>query len=134
MPPAGSPRPNSSARVRIPRERNVQIVLSGPRKPRRALNPGVVFVAGFLGLIVVGTVLLMLPAARASGEWTPLLHAAFTATSAVADTGLVVVDTGTHWSPFGQVVLAALIQIGGLGFMTSSTLLLRLVGRRTSLR
>ena len=134
MPPAGSPRPNSSARVRIPRERNVQIVLSGPRKPRRALNPGVVFVAGFLGLIVVGTVLLMLPVARATGEWTPLLDAAFTATSAVAVTGLVVVDTGTHWSPFGQVVLAALIQIGGLGFMTSSTLLLRLVGRRTSLR
>lgn len=118
----------------MPRERNVQILLSGPRKPRRAYNPGVVFVVGFSGLIVVGTALLTLPISRANGEWTPFLDAAFTATSAVAVTGLLVVDTGTHWSLFGQVVIALLIQVGGLGFMTSSTLLLRLVGRRTSLR
>ena len=133
-PPASSRHIAQGARVRVPRERNVQILLSGPRTPRRSYNPGVVFLAGFSGLIVVGTVLLMLPISRATGEWTPLLDAAFTATSAVAVTGLLVVDTGTHWSLFGQVVIAALFQIGGLGFMTSSTLLLRLVGRRTSLR
>jgi trk system potassium uptake protein TrkH len=132
--PASSRHIPQSARVRVPRERGVQIILSGPRKPRRAYNPGVVFVAGFAGLIVVGTALLMLPISAASGEWTPLLDAAFTATSAVAVTGLVVVDTGTHWSLFGQAVIAALFQIGGLGFMTSSTLLLRLIGRRASLR
>jgi len=65
---------------------------------------------------------------------TPYLIALFTSTSAVCVTGLVVVDTLTYWSPFGQAVILALIQIGGLGFMTSSTILLLLIGRRLSLR
>jgi trk system potassium uptake protein len=80
-------------------------------------------------------VLLSLPMATASGQATPLLDALFTATSAVCVTGLTVVDTGSHWSPFGHVVILMLIQAGGFGIMTSSTMLLLLVVRgRTRLR
>ncbi len=92
-------------------------------------------VRGFAILIAVGTVLLMLPIASRSGDWTSAIDALFTATSAVCVTGLVVLDTGTYWGPFGQLVILVLIQLGGLGFMTASTLLLfLLVGRRTGLR
>jgi trk system potassium uptake protein TrkH len=77
----------------------------------------------------------MLPLAAADGNWTPPLVALFTSTSAVCVTGLIVVDTGTYWSPFGHAAILALVQIGGFGFMTGSTLLLfLLVGRRTGLR
>ena len=77
----------------------------------------------------------MLPVSSAAGEWTSPVDALFTATSAVCVTGLTVVDTGAHWSPFGQLVLLVLMQLGGFGFMTGSTLLLfLLVGRRTALR
>jgi trk system potassium uptake protein TrkH len=96
--------------------------------------PAVVFVYGFTGFILVGTLVLTLPVASASGQWTPLLDALFTATSAVCVTGLVVLDTGTYWSQFGQVVILALIQLGGFGFMTSSTLLLLLLRREATLR
>ena len=72
----------------------------------------------------------MLPISSTTGAWTPALEALFTATSAVCVTGLVVVDTGTYWSGFGQVVILVLIQLGWLGFMTSSTLLLVLIGVR----
>jgi trk system potassium uptake protein TrkH len=97
--------------------------------------PAVVLVMGFAVLIAAGTVLLMLPLASADGTWTRPVDALFIATSAVCVTGLVVVDTATHWSPFGQVVILGLIQAGGFGFMTGSTLLLfLLVGRRTGLR
>lgn len=73
---------------------------------------------GFLGIILAGTVLLMLPIASADGKPAGLLTALFTATSATCVTGLVVVDTYSGWSVFGKVVLLGLIQIGGLGFMT----------------
>ena len=77
----------------------------------------------------------MLPISSAAGTWTSPIDALFTSTSAVCVTGLVLVDTGTYWRPFGQVVLLVLIQLGGFGFMTGSTLLLfLLVGRRTALR
>jgi len=86
-------------------------------------------------MIAGGTVVLMLPISSATGEWTAPLTALFTATSAVCVTGLVVVDTGTHWSGLGHVVILTLIQAGGFGFMTSSSLLLLLVvRRRTRLR
>ena len=102
------------------------------KKPR---SPSAVLILGFAVLIVVGTVMLMLPVSSAAGTWTTPMDALFTATSAVCVTGLVVVDTGTYWSPFGHVVIVALIQVGGFGFMTGSTLLLFvLVGRRTGLR
>jgi len=91
-------------------------------------------VYGFAGMILVGTLLLLLPWATRSGQSPGLLPALFTATSAVTVTGLTVVDTGGYWSPFGQGVILTLIQLGGLGFMTSSTLLLLLLGRRVTLR
>jgi len=102
--------------------------------PRRALNAGLILAGGFALLIVVGTILLMLPISQASGGWTPVLDAALTAVSAACVTGLVVVDTGTYWSGFGQVVIVVLVQVGGLGFMIFSTFVLRLAGRQISLR
>src|SRR4051794_39337741 len=101
---------------------------------RRPGRPALVFVNGFAAFIGVGTLLLMLPLASASGQWTSPLEALFTATSAVCVTGLVVVDTGTYWSTFGKVVILVLIQLGGFGFMTSSTILLLLLRRQVSLR
>ena len=89
---------------------------------------------GFLALIVVGTLLLTLPFATASGDWNNPLIALFTSTSAVCVTGLVVVDTGSYFSSFGQGVVLMLIQLGGLGYMTATTLLLLLVGRRLCLK
>jgi trk system potassium uptake protein TrkH len=77
----------------------------------------------------------MLPFASAAGAATRFVDALFTATSAACVTGLVVVDTATHWSPFGQVVILLLIQAGGFGIMAGSTLLLMIfLGRRTTLR
>jgi trk system potassium uptake protein TrkH len=102
------------------------------RKPR---SPAVILLVGFAVLIAIGTALLALPISTAPGASTSLLTALFTATSAVCVTGLVVVDTATHWSPFGQAVILALMQIGGFGFMTGSTfILLLLAGGRTALR
>lgn len=89
---------------------------------------------GFLTLIGVGTLLLMLPWSVASGEWNSPLVALFTATSAVCVTGLIVVDTGSYFSPFGQGIVLILIQLGGLGYMSATTLLLLLVGRRLGLK
>jgi trk system potassium uptake protein TrkH len=90
--------------------------------------------AGFLTLIGVGTVLLLLPWATASGQWNSPIVALFTATSAVCVTGLIVVDTGSYFSPLGQFIILALIQVGGLGYMTATTFLLLLLGRRLGLR
>jgi trk system potassium uptake protein TrkH len=109
----------------------------GPIRRRRVARqprPGVALATGFLVLIAIGSALLTTPLASASGAWTSPVDALFTATSAVCVTGLAVVDTGTYWSPFGQVVVLLLIQLGGFGFMSGSTLLLLLlVGRGTSL-
>ncbi len=91
-------------------------------------------VGGFAVLIAVGTLLLMLPAAAASGNATSFVDALFTATSAVCVTGLVVVDTGEHWSGFGHAVILALFQLGGFGFMTGSILILMILGQSIRLR
>lgn len=88
----------------------------------------------FLSLIAVGTTLLMLPAARADAGSAPWLTALFTAVSAVCVTGLVVVDTGSYWSPFGQVVVMVLFQLGGFGLMTAAALLGLSVNRSLRLR
>lgn len=101
---------------------------------RRTLNPAQTIVAGFAGIILLGALLLSLPAASESGTSPPLLTALFTATSAVCVTGLVVVDTATTWSLFGELVILVLIQIGGLGYMAVATLLAILLGRRIGLR
>ena len=122
-------------RVRVGREKPREYQVAPPKRVRRPPSPAFVLVRGFALLIAVGTLLLMLPFAASDGQATPLIDALFTATSAVCVTGLVVVDTGSHWTAFGQIVILVLIQLGGLGFMTASTLLLFvLVGRRTGLR
>lgn len=90
--------------------------------------------AGFASAIAIGTVLLSLPVATESGQGTGLVDALFTSTSAVCVTGLVTVDTGGHWSVFGEVVILGLIQVGGLGIMTLAALLTVLVARRLGLR
>jgi trk system potassium uptake protein TrkH len=89
---------------------------------------------GFLAVITVGTLLLMMPFSASNGAWTNPLVALFMATSAVCVTGLAVVDPGSYFSFWGQFVLVALVQIGGLGYMTTTTFLLLLVGRRFQLR
>lgn len=91
-------------------------------------------VTAFAVAIAVGTVLLWLPVSRSGSGGAPPLTALFTATSAVCVTGLVTVDTPTYWSGFGQVVILALIQIGGFGIMTMASLLGMLVSRRMGLR
>lgn len=87
----------------------------------------------FLAAIVFGTCLLTLPGAWAGDGSAPWLTALFTATSAVCVTGLSVVDTGAAWSPFGQVVILLLFQVGGFGIMTGATLLGLLVSQRLRL-
>lgn len=89
---------------------------------------------GFFIVIFVGGVLLSLPISSASGESTNFLDALFTSTSAVCVTGLITLDTGTHWNEFGQIVIMFLIEIGGLGFMSFATFIAVLLGRKITLR
>ncbi|MDT0328605.1 potassium transporter TrkG [Nocardiopsis sp. DSM 44743] len=96
-------------------------------------RPPLVTVTAFGSLILVGTLLLSLPVAD-HGSATPFLTALFTATSAASVTGLVVVDTADHWSPFGEAVILALIQVGGFGIMAMATVLTLVVSRRMGLR
>ncbi|MDD6174176.1 MAG: TrkH family potassium uptake protein [Firmicutes bacterium] len=86
-----------------------------------------------MGILFFGAVLLTLPAAARSGESTPFINSLFTATSATCVTGLVVYDTWTHWTPFGQAVILVLIQTGGLGFMTIISLFSVFMKRKISL-
>lgn len=99
-----------------------------------SLAPVQVLAIGFAGVILVGAVILSLPVSSASGHATSFLTSLFTSTSAVCVTGLVVVDTGTYWSTFGQTVIMILIQTGGLGFMSFATLLALLLGKKITLR
>ena len=93
-----------------------------------------ILVLGFAGLILSGVALLMTPYASKSGGTLRFVDALFTATSAVCVTGLVVVDTGTYFSVFGQSVILLLIQIGGLGVMTVATLVAVLSGKKINLK
>nr|WP_064441422.1 potassium transporter TrkG [Hoyosella altamirensis] len=96
--------------------------------------PARVIVAGYLAVILFGTFLLSLPAATAGSGRATFVEALFTATSAACITGLVVVDTGSFWSPFGHWVIVGLFQLGGLGIMTVASLLGLLVARRMGMR
>jgi trk system potassium uptake protein TrkH len=98
------------------------------------LTPARILVLGFGGIILVGATLLTLSIASKDGQRLRFLDALFTATSAVCVTGLVVVDTGSHFTRFGQTVIISLIQIGGLGFMTMSTLFAMAVGKKIGLK
>ncbi|MFG3613652.1 TrkH family potassium uptake protein [Rummeliibacillus stabekisii] len=103
-------------------------------KIKRNINPSKTLVLGFAILILFGATLLSLPAATENGEGLPFLKALFTATSATCVTGLVVVDTGSTFSLFGELVILSLIQIGGLGFMTFASFIFMLLGKRISLK
>ncbi len=96
-------------------------------------HPGRIVPLAFLLVIALGTAVLMLPAARSGPGHAPFIIALFTATSAVCVTGLAATDTATYWTPFGQLVILALAQIGGFGIMTGATLLGLLVSRRLGL-
>ena len=100
----------------------------------KKLKPTQILAFGFAFLILVGGILLNLPAASKNGHSIGLLNALFTATSAVCVTGLVVADTFTQFSIFGQVVIMLLIQMGGLGIMTMATLVFLLLGKKITLR
>ncbi|GAB4230714.1 MAG: TrkH family potassium uptake protein [Elainellaceae cyanobacterium] len=89
---------------------------------------------GFLTVITVGTLLLSLPFSTEAGTWGDFVTALFTSTSAVCVTGLIVVDTGSYFSFWGELFILLLIQVGGLGYMTATTFLLLLLGRRLGLR
>lgn len=102
-------------------------------RPRRVVNSTRVIAGSFAGVILMGTLLLLLPIASASGESCGLMTALFTATSATCVTGLILVDTLTQFSFFGQGVILVLIQLGGLGFMSVIFLLASLVRKRMSL-
>ena len=104
------------------------------RERKKRIRPVTMIAGGFFLLIVLGTLLLMLPISSRTGEATGMLSAAFTATSSVCVTGLIVVDTYQHWSTFGQVVILLLIQIGGLGFMTVAAMFSLLARRSFTLR
>jgi trk system potassium uptake protein len=88
----------------------------------------------FLLAVTVGTLLLLLPMSRADDSASALLPAAFTSVAAVCVTGLTVVDTATYWTPFGQGVILALVQVGGFGIMTLATLLASIVSGKLGLR
>lgn len=100
---------------------------------KRRLTSFQIIILGFAGVILFGAILLMLPISSKSSMITPFHEALFTATSAVCVTGLVVQDTATYWSAFGQVVIIILIQIGGLGVVTVAASFALLSGRKISL-
>lgn len=89
---------------------------------------------GFLCMIIIGTIGLMMPFSTSSGTWNDPIVALFTSTSAVCVTGLAVVDTGTYFSFWGQFIVVALVQIGGLGYMTATTFILLLFGGKFRLK
>lgn len=107
--------------------------MSGRGRRRRVVNSTRVIAFSFAGVILMGALLLMLPISSASGESCGFITALFTATSATCVTGLVLVDTLTQFTFFGEVVILVLIQLGGLGFMSVMFLLASLVRKRMSL-
>lgn len=94
------------------------------------INPARLLLISFFGGIMAGTLLLMLPASTTDQQGAKFIDALFTSTSALCVTGLIVKDTGTYFSGFGQAVILILIQVGGLGIMTMATLYTILLGRR----
>jgi trk system potassium uptake protein TrkH len=98
------------------------------------MTPARTIALGFAATILAGTVLLMLPVSSARGQWTGVVDALFTSTSAVCVTGLIVQDTPTFWSGFGQLVILVLIQIGGLGIMLLAALVGLALAHKLSVR
>lgn len=101
---------------------------------KRDLTTTQMIASGFLAAILIGTVILSLPVSSKSGEWTNILDAMFTATTSVCVTGLTTVNTLEHWSVFGQIVIALLIQFGGLGVITFTTVIFLIMRKRITLK
>ncbi len=110
----------------------MRVLSQTKKRGLRRLGTPVVMALGFLVIIAAGTLLLTLPLSSADHTFTSPLTAAFTSVSATCVTGLTVVNTGVHWSVFGQAVILCMIQIGGLGFMTLTVLLLLLIRHAVS--
>lgn len=108
--------------------------MSNSNKRHFRLSGAQTILLGFVILILAGAFLLMLPFSSRSGEWTSVTDALFTATSASCVTGLVLYDTWSHWTWFGQLVILSLIQIGGMGVVTMTTVLSKIVGKRLGLQ
>lgn len=100
---------------------------------KKHLTSSQIVILGFAGVILIGTILLMLPFSTREGIVTPFHQALFTSTSAVCVTGLVVKDTASYWSGFGQTIILILIQIGGMGVVTLAAAVALLSGRKISL-
>ena len=100
---------------------------------KRHLTSFQIIIFGFAGVILLGTLLLMLPISAQNGSVTPFNEALFTSTSAVCVTGLVVHDTASYWSSFGQAVILILIQIGGMGVVTVAASIALISGRKITL-
>ena len=107
--------------------------MSSVMKIKEKLSSFQIIILGFAGVILLGAILLMLPISSKAGVVTPFGDALFTSTSAVCVTGLVVKDTATYWSYFGQAIILIMIQIGGLGVITVASLLSLLVGKKIGL-
>ncbi len=97
-------------------------------------NPYRLLALSFLAVMTIGTILLMLPISSTHGQGTTLVDAAFTAVSCVSVTGLATVDTYYHWSLFGKIVMVILIQLGGLGIVSFTTIVALLLGKRVGLK
>lgn len=104
------------------------------KKASKRFDPARTLVVGFLIIITVGMLLLCLPISSKARTFTPLLDCLFTSTSSACVTGFAVVDTYTHWSLFGQIVMAVLVQIGGLGFVTIITFFNIAAGKKLGYR
>ncbi|MBE5738800.1 MAG: Trk family potassium uptake protein [Clostridiales bacterium] len=102
-------------------------------KKRINISPSLKILIGFLGIIIIGSLLLCLPFANRDGHWLSYSDAFFTSTSAVCVTGLIVVDTAVQFTLFGQIVVLLLIQVGGLGIVAITTLIALVMGKKINL-
>lgn len=108
--------------------------MKGEKKMDKKLNEVQILTLGFVSIILIGAVILSLPISSKNGNYTNFLDSLFTATSSVCVTGLVTLDTGTYWSTFGQCIILMLIEIGGLGFMSLTTFIYILIGKKITFR
>lgn len=122
--------------IRHPREddiRPIRLTVTTRKAPSKFTATPLLMVYIFLGLITIGTVLLLPPFTHHGAGFTPIMTAVFTSASAITVTGLVVEDTALYWTRIGQVIILGLIYIGGLGFMTIATFMMILIGQRVTL-
>ena len=112
---------------------NINQMLRKKGRCRQSLSSSQIILFGFLGVILTGTFLLMLPISATNSQSTSFIDALFTATSATCVTGLIVFDTATHWTLFGQFVIISLIQIGGMGVVTIAIAITYASGRKIGL-